>query len=60
MSGDDTSYRGQVDYNGDRYGVQLEHLLVGSHFNPQVGFLRRADIRRSFGQVRFSPRPQLD
>ena len=57
VSGDDTSYRGQVDYNGDRYGVQLEHLLVGSHFNPQVGFLRRADIRRSFGQVRFSPRP---
>ena len=58
VSGDDTSYRAQVDYNGDRYGAQIEHLLIGSHFSPQVGFLRRGDIRRSFGQVRFSPRPR--
>ena len=58
VSGDDTSYRTQVDYNGDRYGAQLEHLLVGDRFSPQVGFLRRGGIRRSSGQVRFSPRPQ--
>lgn len=57
-SGDRTSYRGQLDYNGDRYGVQLERLAVGDAFNPGVGFLRRADIRRSFGQARFSPRPR--
>ena len=57
LSGDDTSYRAQLDYNGDRYGAQLEHLVVGEHFNPEVGFLRRDDIRRTFGQVRFSPRP---
>ena len=53
-----TSYRAQMDYNGDRYGAQIEHLLVGEHFRPEVGFLRRRDIRRSFGQVRFSPRPR--
>ncbi|NOT25911.1 MAG: carbohydrate binding family 9 domain-containing protein [Acidobacteria bacterium] len=57
-SGDRTSYRGQLDYNGDRYGVQLERLAVGDAFNPGVGFLRRSDIRRSFGQARFSPRPR--
>ena len=56
--GDDTSYRGQLDYAGDRYGVQLEHLVVGDNFNPEVGFVRRDDIRRSFGQFRFSPRPR--
>ena len=55
-AGDETSYRGQVDYNGDRYGVVAEHLLVGDHFNPGVGFVRRQDIRKSFGLFRFSPR----
>jgi len=30
------SYRGQVDYNGDRYGLQLDWLVVGDDFNPEV------------------------
>ena len=55
---DDLSYRGQLDYNGDRHGVQLEHLVVGDHFNPEVGFLLRDDFERTFGSYRFSPRPQ--
>ena len=58
LDGNDTSYRGQLDYAGDRYGLQLEHLLVGDDFNPGVGFVRRRDMRRSFADVRFSPRPQ--
>ncbi len=57
-TGDDTSYRAHLDYAGDRYGVQLEHLLVGEDFNPEVGFVRRRDMRRSFADFRFSPRPQ--
>ncbi len=56
MSGDDTSYRGQLDYLGDRYGVQMEHLLVGTSFNPGIGYVRRNDMRKTFGQFRFSPR----
>jgi hypothetical protein len=56
--GDRVSYRGQLDYNGDRYGLQLERLAVGDAFNPGVGYVRRADMRRSFGQARFSPRPR--
>ena len=32
--------------------------MVGTDFNPEVGFLRRDDFERSFGSVRFSPRPQ--
>jgi hypothetical protein len=58
MDGDDISYRAQLDYAGDRYGVQLERLAVGDRFNPEVGFLRRDDMRKSFGQFRFSPRPR--
>ncbi len=53
---DDASYRGRFDYVGDRYGLALEHLLVGSGFDPEIGFLRRTDFRRSFTQARFSPR----
>ena len=55
---DDDSYRGQLDYNGDRYGVELERLVVGTDFNPEVGFLRRDDFERSLASFRFSPRPQ--
>jgi hypothetical protein len=54
--GDDTSYRAQLDYVGDRYGVQIGRLAIGSRFNPEVGYLRRADIRRSNAEFRFSPR----
>jgi hypothetical protein len=57
LRGNDTSYRAQLDYNGDRYGVQLEQVAIGEHFNPEVGFVRRPDMRRSHAQLRFSPRP---
>ena len=53
---DATSYRVQFNYDADRYGVQLERLLVDDRFNPEVGFVRRRDMRRSRGQFRFSPR----
>ncbi len=56
--GDDLSYRGFFDYNADRYGVQVERLDVQPNFLPEVGFLRRTDMRRNFGLLRFSPRPR--
>jgi hypothetical protein len=55
---DDISYRAQLDYAGDRYGAQLERLAVGDNFNPEVGYLRRDDIRRNYALFRFSPRPK--
>ncbi|MGE3957154.1 MAG: DUF5916 domain-containing protein [Vicinamibacterales bacterium] len=56
--GGDTSYRGFLDYNADRYGVQFERLEVGRNFNPEVGFVRRLDMRRNYALFRFSPRPK--
>ena len=58
LHGDDTSYRAQFDYPADRYGVQLEHLVIGDNFNPEVGFVRRDDMVREWAQLRFSPRPR--
>ncbi len=57
VSGHDWSYRAQLDYNADRYGLQLERLVVDRDFNPDVGFLARQAFRRSSAYVRFSPRP---
>ncbi len=58
LAGKDTSYRTQMEYAGDRYGVQLDRLVVGDNFNPEIGFVRRDNIRESIGQLRFSPRPK--
>ena len=58
LEGDDTSHRLRMNYAGDRYGVQLERLAVGDDFNPGVGYVRRDDMRRHYGQLRFSPRPR--
>ena len=54
----DLSYRGQMNYNADRYGANLERLHVGEHFNPQIGFMRRQDFTKSRAAFRFSPRPK--
>ena len=57
QDGDDDSYQAKFDYLADRYGARAEYLKVGDNFNPEIGFLRRDDFKRSYGQLRFSPRP---
>jgi len=58
IDADDMSYRAQMEYGGDRYGVQVERLSIDRNFNPEVGFLRRNDMRKNYGLLRFSPRPK--
>ena len=58
LEGNDKSYQAAFNYGGDRYGLQIEHLLVGDDFNPEVGFKRRPDgFERTYAVARFSPRP---
>ncbi len=57
LTGRDASYRAQFDYATERYGVQLTHMGIGGNFRPEVGFVSRRDMRRSFAQARFSRRP---
>ena len=57
-AGDDASYQAAFTYDGDLYGVQVDHLLVGGNFNPEVGFLRREDFRRTFLAAQYRPRPR--
>ena len=56
--GDHLSYRGLFDYNGDKYGIQAERLVVEPNFLPEIGFVRRTDMRRNFAMARYSPRPR--
>jgi hypothetical protein len=57
VSGNDRSYKGSFDYEGDRYGALVDYTAVEKNFNPGIGFVPRPDMRRSFGVFRFSPRP---
>ena len=58
VDGDDESYQARVDFSPDLYGVQFERVKVGDAFNPEVGFLRRRNFERTYGELRYSPRPK--
>jgi hypothetical protein len=57
LEGDDASYQAAFSYNHDTYRFQVDHLRVGDNFNPEVGFLRRDDFRRTFTSAQYRPRP---
>ncbi len=57
LDGDSASYLGQFDLQPDLYGIKVERLVVQPGFNPEVGFTRREDFQRNFGELRFSRRP---
>jgi hypothetical protein len=57
LTDSDTSYRVNANYNGDRYGAMAEHMMTGDNFNPEIGFVRRDNFRKSRLSLRFSPRP---
>jgi hypothetical protein len=56
--GSDRSYRARFDYDADLFGLQIERQAVEANFNPEVGFMRRADFIESLAQLRVSRRPQ--
>jgi hypothetical protein len=55
---DDTSNRAFIQYDSDRFGATINHLMIGRDFNPEVGFLTRNDILREYFALRYSPRPE--
>lgn len=59
LTGLDASYRGRISYNADVWGANVDHLVVGNDFNPEVGFVRRRDFRQTVASGRFSPRPSI-
>jgi len=58
LNSDNESYVGRANYGGDRYGLSADYTVVGDNFNPEVGLVRRDDLRRYSTSARFSPRPR--
>ena len=58
LRGRDLSYQGRFSYNGDRYRLTADHLVVEDNFTPEVGFVRRDNFRRTNLSAGFSPRPR--
>jgi len=58
VRGDDLSYQAELDYSNDRLSLKVERLAVGANFNPEIGFVRRDDFRRTFVEFRYTPRPR--
>jgi len=45
-------------YLSDLWRTYVSYLDIGRSFNPEMGYVRRTDIRRSEVSITFSPRPQ--
>ena len=58
LDGNDDTYQARVSFGGDRYGFNVSHLKIAENFNPEIGFIRRSNMRKTSGRLRFSPRPQ--
>jgi hypothetical protein len=56
VAGDQSSYRAYLRYIPDRWGFEADRMKVGDAFNPEVGYVQRADITRTDLTARFSPR----
>ncbi len=56
LVGEDESYMGSFRWGNDLFAVDLQHLVVGENFNPEVGYLRREDMRKNYGKFTVSPR----
>ncbi len=57
--GEGTSYRVGLDYTGNRFGLFMNHLIVGEGARSDMGFINRTDIRKTFTSFRYSPRPDI-
>ncbi len=57
--GDDRSWIVTLDYTGDWFGWRLEQLEVGPDMLPGIGYIRRRDVAKTSGSLRFTPRPPI-
>jgi hypothetical protein len=47
-----------VEWQSSVWRVAAGYVDIGGSFNPEAGFLRREDVKRYDGVVRYEPRPQ--
>lgn len=47
-----------LEYESDLWDYNASFLDIQNNFNPEMGFIYRTDIRRTEGQISYSPRPE--
>ena len=57
LRGQNLAWRIFIDYPNDLFDNYFYSFEVQENFNPQVGFVRRKNIRQTGGAIRFMPRP---
>ncbi len=45
-------------YESDMWEYNAGYLDIEDQFNPEIGFIRRSDIRKTEGKIQIKPRPQ--
>lgn len=58
LTDEHTAWKVNADFTSDLFGYMLDHSEVGSHFMPDLGFVRRTGYKRDSAYVRFSHRPR--
>ncbi len=53
------NWRIYLDYPNDLFDNFVQYAETGKNFNPEMGFVRRKDIRGTYGHIRFAPRPPI-
>lgn len=48
-----------VDYPNDLWRVKVRHTEIQKDLNPEMGFVKRRDIRQTSGEVKAGPRPRI-
>ncbi|MCP4724614.1 MAG: carbohydrate binding family 9 domain-containing protein, partial [bacterium] len=46
------------NYSSDLWQYSLSYLNIEDDFNPEIGYIRRTDIKRTGARVAYSPRPK--
>jgi len=58
LGGTKQSYGGGVGMNPDNWGLSLRHLFIDDDFRPEIGFVRRDNMRQTTATARVSRRPK--
>ena len=58
----DGEWAGQavLDWESDRIEFTLEHISIQENFDPEMGFVRRGNLKRNFGELDYQPRPNIE
>jgi hypothetical protein len=58
LSDNDLSWGGNITYPNDRFSFSLGHHEIGEHFVAGMGFVPRTNIKETYGDIKFGPRPK--